>query len=179
MISETRDHGSKIAAEEVAAELGRTDTVIYSVAFSPARDGMVEAMKHAGDAYKTEPPKPPPPNTAPPLEDDKPGMVEIERPPWMNWPPQLVLLANALKGNAASEIAALSGGEYQGFSTQKNFDDALQRIANQIHNYYLLSFKPPDGAPLTMHSLKVRVPDYPHAAIQTRKSYFSGALDSK
>ena len=174
LIGETRDHGSKAKLDEVVAELGTTDTVIYSVAFSPAKNEMLDSMKHAGDAYKTEKP-PPPPKKPPPLEDDKPGMVEIERPPWMNWPPELVLLVNALKANAASGMASLSGGEYMNFTTQKGFEANLQRIANQIHNYYLLSFKPTADSESGIHTLKVRVPDYRDAVIQTRKNYWAGA----
>ena len=174
LIGETRDHGSKAKLEEVVAELGITDTVIYSVAFSPAKNDMLDSMKHAGDAYKTEPPKPEP-RKPPPLEDDKPGMADIERPPKMNWPPQLLLIVNALKGNAASEIASLSGGEYVNFTTQKGFDASLQRIANQIHNYYLLSFKPTGDSGPSLHSLRVKVPDYPDAVIQTRKNYWAPA----
>lgn len=174
LISETRDHGSKAKLEEVVAELGTTDTVIYSVAFAPMRNAVAEEMRHSMDAYKTAPPKKEAPKP-PALEDDKPGMVQIERPPKMNWPPQLVLLVDALKGNAASEIAALSGGEYLNFTTQKNFDASLQRIANQIHNYYLLSFKPTSVGELKQHTLRVRVPDYPDAVIQTRKNYWAPA----
>lgn len=172
LIAETRDHGSKAKLDEVVAKLGTTDTVIYSVAFSPTKSEMLDSMQHAGDAYKTE--KPAPARKPPPLEDDKPGMVDIERPPKMNWPPQLLLIVNALKGNAASEIASLSGGEYMNFTTQKNFEASLQRIANQIHNYYLLSFKPTGDSGLGLHTLRVRVPDYPDAAIQTRKNYWAG-----
>ena len=179
LIGETRDHGSKSKLDEVVAELGTTDTVIYSVAFSPAKNDMLDSMRHAGDAYKTETEKPqPPPRKPPPLEDDKPGMVDIERPPIMNWPPQLLLIVNALKGNAASEIASLSGGEYVNFTTQKGFDASLQRIANRIHNYYLLSFKPTADPPSGLHTLRVRVPDYPDAVIQTRKNYWAGMVDS-
>lgn len=177
LIGETRDHGSKAKLDEVVAELGTTDTVIYSVAFSPAKNDMLDTMRHAGDAYKTEQPKPEP-RKPPPLEDDKPGMVDIERPPKMNWPPQLLLIVNALKGNAASEIASLSGGEYMNFTTQKGFEASLQRIANQIHNYYLLSFKPTADPPQGLHILRVRVPDYPDAVIQTRKNYWAETLES-
>jgi len=36
-----------------------------------------------------------------------------------------------------------------------------------------------NGNPTTgMHSLRVKVPDYPDARIHFRESYFSGALDS-
>jgi VWFA-related protein len=175
LISERRDHGSKAKLDEVVAELGTTDTVIYSIAFSPARNGIVDDMRHGMDAYTTEAPKPEP-KKPPPLEDDKPGMTSTERPPKINWPPELLLLVNALKGNAASEIAALSGGEYMTFSTQKNFEANMQRISNEIHNYYLLSFKPPSEGDGKLHTLRVRVPDEPNAVIQTRKSYWSGAL---
>jgi hypothetical protein len=55
----------------------------------------------------------------------------------------------------------------------------LQRISNQIHNYYLLSYQPAADAAWSLHTVRVRVPDYPDAAIQTRKSYWSGALQPK
>jgi VWFA-related protein len=172
LIGETRDHGSKAKLEEVVAELGTTDTVIYSVAFSPARDEMLSDLRHANDAYNDDPKKPAP-KKPPPLEDDKPGMTETERPPLFAWPPELLLMVNALKKNAASELASLSGGEYVNFTTQKGFDASLQRIANQIHNYYLLSFKPTGDSGPTLHSLRVKVPDYPDAVIQTRKNYWA------
>lgn len=35
LIGETRDHGGKSKLEDVVAELGVTDTAIYSVAFAP------------------------------------------------------------------------------------------------------------------------------------------------
>ncbi len=177
LIGETRDHGSKTRLEDVVAELGTTDTVIYSVAFAPARNSVVEQMRHAGDAYKTEKPKPPQPKP-PPLEDSTKGMQDMERPPLFNLPPQILIPVNALKKNAAAELASLSGGEYMNFSTQKGFDSGLQRIANRIHNYYLLSFQPPAAGKPALHKLRVRVPDYPGAVIETRRSYWSGILDA-
>lgn len=177
LIGETRDHGSKTRMQDVVAELGVTDTVIYSVAFSPARNQVLSEMRHAGDAYKTEKPKPPPPKP-PPLEESKEGMQDYERPPLFNWPPQILMAVNALKKNAASELASLSGGEYMNFSTQKGFEAGLDRIANQIHNYYLLSFHPASSDRLSLHTLRIRVPDHPGAVIQTRKSYWSGTLEA-
>jgi regulator of protease activity HflC (stomatin/prohibitin superfamily) len=76
-----------------------------------------------------------------------------------------------LRKNSASELAALSGGKYANFTTQKGFDAELQRISNEIHNYYLLSYKPPADPGWSLHAVRVRVPDYSDAVIQTRKSY--------
>ena len=94
----------------------------------------------------------------------------------------LVMAVEALKKNAAHQLAAMSGGEYVNFTTQKGFDEGLHQLTNHIHNYYLLSFQPPTaagGAPSAgMHRIRVRVPDYPTARIRFRESYFSGELDA-
>jgi VWFA-related protein len=94
----------------------------------------------------------------------------------------LVMAVEALKKNAAHELAALSGGEYINFTTQKGFDEGLHQLANHIHNYYLLSFQPhveANGAPSPgMHRIRVKIPDYPNARVRFRESYFSGELDA-
>jgi len=185
LISEMRDHGSRAKLEDAVAELGATDTVIYSVAFSPARDDIMR-WPHYGDAQPgaaifTAPP--PSSNAKPTQEPDSssPDETELsytEHPPVLELPPELRLLGNALKPNAASELASLSGGEYINFATQSGFERGLQRIANQIHDYYVLSFKPSAGPDMSLHTLTVRVVGYPNAVIQTRRSYWSGILDS-
>jgi hypothetical protein len=83
---------------------------------------------------------------------------------------------NALRRNSASELATLSGGSSMSFASQRDFEDSLERISNQIHNYYLLSFRPSATSTLAYHSLRVRVPEFPQAAIQTRRSYWSGIV---
>ena len=94
----------------------------------------------------------------------------------------LVMAVNALKKNAAHELAALSGGEYINFTTQRGFDEGLHQLSNHVHNYYLLSFQPPAGAngePASgMHRIRVHIPDYPDARVRFRESYFAGELDS-
>ncbi|HTB14635.1 MAG TPA: hypothetical protein VK752_23850 [Bryobacteraceae bacterium] len=178
LIGETRDHGSKAKLDEVVMELGVTDTVIYSVAFSPGRDEALHDLMHVNDGYNVPVPKDP----GPPPDVEKTPVAEStwrEKTPWMSWPPQLLLIVNALRRNTASELATLSGGEYANFTTQKGFDAELHRISNEIHNYYLLSFKPAGEAGWGLHTLKVRVAEYPDAVIQTRKSYWAGMLDSK
>lgn len=160
------------------SELGITDTVIYSVAFSPARNEVLGDLAHSNDAYYEDESKPPPkkkPPADPAKDDDAPvqPMTSAEKAPFFAYlPPEITLTMNALKKNAASELAALSGGEYVNFTTRKGFEQSLYRISNEIHNYYVLSFKPSDSAG-GLHSLRVRVPDYPDARIQTRKNYWA------
>lgn len=146
LISETRDHGSKIRAEEVIASLGRTNTVVDSVSFSPAKNEMALSLFHGQMG---------------------PGPIGL-----------LVAAVHAMRKNVSKELAALSGGEYINFGSQKGFDNGLHTISNHLHNYYLLSFQPPsnDKEP-GLHRLTVKIPDYPDAKIRTRESYWSGALD--
>jgi VWFA-related protein len=149
LISETRDHGSEAKPAEVIAALGRTNTVVDSVAFGPGKTEILNNLKYGGGS----------------------GPIGL-----------LVMAIEALKTNAAHELAALSGGEYINFTTQKGFDEGLHQLANHIHNYYLLSFQPhaeANGAPSPgMHRIRVRIPDYPTAHVRFRESYFSGELDA-
>jgi VWFA-related protein len=149
LISETRDHGSEAKPAEVIAALGRTNTVVDSVAFGPGKTEIINDLKYGGGS----------------------GPIGL-----------LIMAVEALKTNAAHELAALSGGEYINFTTQKGFDGGLHQLANHIHNYYLLSFQPhaeASGAPSPgMHRIRVRIPDYPNARIRFRESYFSGELDA-
>jgi len=146
LISETRDHGSTVKPSKVIADLGRTNTVVDSVSFSPGKNEILNDLKYGGGS----------------------GPIGL-----------LVMAVNAVKKNAPKELAALSGGEYLNFTTQKGFDNNLHHLSNHIHNYYLLSFQPSAGASNTpgLHSLRVKIPDYPDARIRTRENYWSGTLD--
>ena len=149
LISETRDHGSLKKPAQVVAALGRTNTVVDSVAFGPGKTEVLNDLKYGGGS----------------------GPIGL-----------LVMAVNALKKNASKELAALSGGEYINFTTQKGFDEGLHQLSNHVHNYYLLSFTPhaeANGEPSPgMHRIRVRIPDYPDANVRFRESYFAGELDS-
>ncbi len=149
LISETRDHGSTAKPAQVVAALGRTNTVVDSVAFGPGKTEVLSDLKYGGGS----------------------GPIGL-----------LFMAVNALKKNAAHEMASLSGGEYINFSTQKGFDQGLHQLSNHVHNYYLLSFQPhaeANGNPSPgMHAIRVKVPDYPDAHLRFRESYFAGELDA-
>jgi VWFA-related protein len=148
LVSETRDHGSEVKPAKVIEELGRTNTVVDSVAFSPGKTEILSDLHYGGGS----------------------GALGL-----------LVMAVNAVKKNAAHELAALSGGEYVNFTTQKGFDKGLLQLSNHVHNYYLLSFQPhaeANGNPTPgMHSIRVHIPDYPDARIRFRESYYAGDLD--
>jgi VWFA-related protein len=149
LISETRDHGSRKQPADVIASLGKTNTVVDAVSFSPGKSEILSDLRFGGGS----------------------GPIGL-----------MVMAVNAAKKNAAKTLATLSGGEYINFTSQKGFDNGLHQLGNRIHNYYLLSFTPQaaaNGEPAPgLHSIQVKVPDYPDAKIGSRESYFAGSLDN-
>ncbi len=149
LISETRDHGSHTKPEKVISSLGRTNTVVDSVAFSPGKTEALTELRYGGGS----------------------GVVGL-----------LVMAVNAVKRNAPKTLSAESGGEYINFTTQKGFDKSLGTLSNHIHNYYQLSFQPqpasdtPNVLPSGLHTITVKIPDYPDARIRARESYWAGDL---
>jgi VWFA-related protein len=146
LISETRDHGSHATAQEVIEELGETNTVVDAVAYSPARDQILSQLKSDAGGGST-------------------GALDLMS--------LLMMAVNAMRMNAASELATLSGGEYQNFTTRRGFDHALGHLANQVHNFYLLSFQPQGTPTPGYHSLRVSVPGMPDALVRSRSTYWS------
>jgi VWFA-related protein len=145
LISETRDHGSHATAQEVIEELGRTNTVVNSVAYSPARDQFLSQLKSDAGGGST-------------------GTMDLLS--------LLFMAINAMRDNASSELATLSGGEYLNFTTRKGFDQALGHLANQIHNFYLLSFQPQGNPAVGYHTIHVSVLDHPDALVRSRSTYW-------
>lgn len=145
LISETRDHGSKVKEAAVIAQLGRNNIVVDSFAFSPYRDSMKDQLT--------------------------PGRGEGA----VVFGVKLLLAAvQALRDNVPKAVARLSGGEYDNFGTKRGFEDGVGRLTNRIHNYYLLSFTVPGGAEPGLHEIKVTVPDYPESTIRSRRDYWVG-----
>jgi VWFA-related protein len=146
LVSETRDHGSHATAKEVIAELGRSNTVVNTVAYSPARDQFLSQLKSDAGGGST-------------------GTMQLL--------PLLFMAINAMRDNAASELATLSGGEYLNFTTRKGFDRDLGHLANQLHNFYLLSFQPSATSAPGYHTIQVSIPGHPEYLVRNRTTYWS------
>lgn len=164
LVGEMRDHGSNAHLEEAVADLGTTDTAIYSVAFAPVASELKRNLRKSARATGG------PAHGAPANAET----VYADRQPGFELPPQILPMVNALRQNTASELASLSGGDYMSFNSKRTFDEDLLRVSNQIRNYYLLSFKP--GGEPGLHSIRVRVAGYPDAVVQTRRTYWAGSL---
>jgi len=150
LISETRDHGSHFAKlDDVITLVGVTNTAVYTLPFSPSLSQVLDTERGSNrdEAYWNAPP-----NVVAPL----------------------LMARQAMKKNIPKAIAAMTGGEYELFSSRKGFETRMNSFSNHLHNRYLLSFEPKNPHP-GLHQIRVRLKD-PAAAetVLFRSNYWAG-----
>jgi VWFA-related protein len=151
LISETRDHGSHFAKlDDVISLIGVTNTAVYALPFSPSLSQVLDTERGSNpdEAHWNAPP-------------DIQGAVVMAR--------------NALKKNMPKAIAAMTGGEYELFSSRKGFETRMNSFSNHLHNRYLLSFEPKTPRP-GLHQIRVRLKDSAPGTVIFRMNYWAGAL---
>jgi VWFA-related protein len=150
LVSETRDHGSGTNSSDVIAQLGKSNIIIESISYGPAKSQLV---------YE--------------LTDPSRNVIMHGQ---MNLMPLFVMSREALRQNVPHTLAELTGGQYINFTTAKGFDKGLHDLTNQLHNEYQLSFQPTSPVASGIHRLSVSVPSMPDAVVRVRLVYFSGDL---
>jgi VWFA-related protein len=156
LFSQTHDDGSKANAEDVVHRLGENNVTIYSVAFSTEKTWLKDQFtkpRHENAPYQMGP------NLSPLLHT-------------FDYGTPLKVALSAMRDNAASEIAAMSGGEFVEFGSQRDLEQQLGILANHIPNRYTLSFRP-TSHDAGFHTIEVRIPAHPELQIAARTSYWS------
>ena len=151
LVSENRDHGSHIAKTDgVVAAIGNSNTVVYALAFSPSLSQVLDTERGSNrdEAYIDAPP-------------DIVGTLMMAR--------------SAMKKNIAKTIAAMTGGEYQLFTSRKSFEARMVDFNNHLHSRYVLSFVPQKPHP-GLHRIQVRLKQSPlGTSVVSRTSYWAVA----
>jgi VWFA-related protein len=126
LISETRDHGSKIKVEKVVTDVETATTVIYALPFSPSLSQVLDTER---------------------------GSNQDEMLAGPNWLPLFVMAVHGMRANVTKEIASMTGGEYELFSSRKAFETKMVTFSNRLHSRYPLSFEPKSPHP-GLHEIK-------------------------
>jgi len=147
LVSETRDHGSVWARKinEVVDLVGSSNTSMYALAFSPSRSNLLDTMR--GD-----------------------NPQEMHEGPDLMAP--IVMGVQAMRKNSPKAMAAMTGGEYESFSTRDSFENHMLDFTNHLHSRYLLSFVPKDPHP-GVHSIRVRLKRPETGKVLARSSYWA------
>jgi VWFA-related protein len=155
LISENRDHGSHAAkVDDIVAEIGDSNTVVYALSFSPSLSQVLDTERglNRDEAYWDAPP-------------DIIGTLLMAR--------------NAMKKNVTRTIAAMTGGEYELFTTRKGFETRLVDFNNHLHSRYMLSFAPQEPHP-GLHQIHVKLKQ-PQSGTEvlSRSNYWVAGAPSK
>jgi VWFA-related protein len=145
LISETRDHGSKEKIEDAVAAIGQANATMYALAFSPTLSNILDTGR--GN-----------------------NLGEMGPSPDLIGP--MIMAVQAMRKNVPSTVAAMTGGEYQLFATQKKFDLRMNDFTNHLHSRYLLSFAPKNPH-AGLHQIRVRLRDPQDCKVLARTSYWA------
>jgi VWFA-related protein len=147
LVSETRDHGSALdkKSDDIIAALGNSNTVVYALAFAPSRSNVLDTARFN-------------------------NLNEMHPLPDLLAP--LVMAREAMRKNTPKTVAEMTGGEYQLFSTHKNFDLRMNDFTNHLHSRYLLNFEPKNPHP-GLHRLTVRLAVTKNYSVLARTSYWA------
>lgn len=144
LISESRDHGSRhITIPQLVERIGSSNTLIFSVSFSPSRAEVMDWAK-----------------------GNSGGGEDI------NLMGALKMAMNAMRRNVPKTLAGMSGGEYEPFAREKGFENRIAEAATHAHNRYMLSFYPTDPTP-GLHTLQVKLTQDYGARIVARANYWA------
>jgi VWFA-related protein len=149
LISETRDHGSRKQPADVIAALGKTNTVVDAVSFSPGKSEILDNLRFGGGRGVI------------------PLMVMAVNSAKKNAAKTLASLSGGEYINFTSQKGFDNGLHQLGNRIHNYYllSFTPQPAANG---------EPAPG----LHSIRVTVPEYPDARIGSRQSYFSGPSDS-
>lgn len=154
LISESRDRGSETALEDVAIDAQAAGVAIYSATYSAFRT----AFTTKPGAGQSQPPvqKEPIPPKAP---RQSPDYSNIPVPP----PEQRMDILGGIgelvrlgKTNDTQELARATGGAIFSFERQKGLENAIEKLGQELHTQYLLSFVPEQTSP-GEHRLEIEV----------------------
>jgi hypothetical protein len=78
---------------------------------------------------------------------------------------------DGLARNVPKSVAELTGSEYFAFKDRKTLSRRLVSIANDVPNYYVLSFHP-QSPHSGFHALNLQLKDRPELRLNARKAYW-------
>jgi len=147
LVSETRDHGSRVKIDDAVAAVGQANAVMYGLAFSPGISNILDTGR---------------------------GTNTAEMHPGVDFLDLAYQARQAMRKNVPSTVTSMTGGEYELFTTRKRFEVRMNDFTNHLHSRYLLSFVPNHPHP-GLHQVRVRLKDPSSARVLARTSYWAEA----
>lgn len=179
LVSETRDGGSETTLNEALRMISDANITMYSFGFSSTG----AAVSHEASKFNQDEPGPVHgcfgKEGVDPEYDGHYSKQVLDCISQLAPPVRLATMAwiaasQGLKKNTAESIAGLTGGEFFHFHNAKDLRAGLVRLANDVPNAYVLSFRPSAATP-GLHALKVEIKDRPGLVYRARSEYWVDA----
>jgi VWFA-related protein len=154
VIGESRDRSSKAPLEQVISRAQRENVTIYFVTYSRFLTPFTSTWQEVCDAHGRN--------------------CEPRDPEWGDTKLAAVFgeLRALAKTNIADAFTKYTGGRRVSFLKQKGLERVIERLGEEIHNQYLLSFTPPPADVLEFHQIRVAVRNRPELLVRTRAGYW-------
>lgn len=173
VIGEKWDKASTASLREALTEAEFANVTIYSLNVSTAQ------------AELTSRPQPQPPPLLPTTAYHVPAgapltPTTIDQNYYLgNWVPLLVNIfqeVEDLTGDNTLEVfTRFTGGEEYSFDSNETLDAALQKLNEELHAQYLLSYSPNNLDEGGFHQIRVVVANHSNAKVRTRSGYWIAA----
>ena len=176
LVSETRDQASEGKFRETLIDAQLSNVTIYSVNISR----LVTAL--------TAKPQPGRPDPLPPAAHNLPGGQPNTPTTVQNYTrlgnrlefaPMLKEIYKDAKGlfvdNPSTIFTDQTGGEQYTFYRERGLQDVIQRISEEIHSQYMISYSPNNKNEGGFHEIEVRL-DRPEYRARTRPGYFLASI---
>jgi VWFA-related protein len=177
LISETRDKGSEGKVRDALMDIQMNNVSVYSVDISRMMAGL------------TSRPPDPRPDTLPPAMYPVPTQVPATPTTVMQttggqgssaqFVPLLVEIFKGTKAifvdNPVEVFTRGTGGTEFSFGKQKGLEEAVEKVGNEIHSQYLISYSPNNTAEGGFHEIQVEV-NRASLKVRTRPGYWLASL---
>ena len=175
LIGETRDLGSESRTREALYDLQVNNVIFYAVDMSRFMTTL------------TAPPPVPRPDNRPPAMHPLPAGVPstpttVAQTYGLNggraeFLPLMVEIFKDVKAifkdNPVELFTKGTGGSEFGFHSQRTLEEAIQRIGEELHSQYVITYTPDNPEECGFHTIAVDVPNRPDVKrVQTRPGYW-------
>lgn len=172
LISETKDRGSEIGLGDAAVAVQKAGVTVYSITYSVFKTPFTSKV---AISLPQRPARPKTPGGG--LNTMDGGAPSVGNPPVP--PPEhgvdmlagAIELARLAKENTTEALAQATGGRTFSFTRQRALEEAVQKLGDEMHSQYLLSFAPQASAPGS-HTIQVRLARPGEFVIRARPGYW-------
>jgi VWFA-related protein len=184
LLSETVDQGSETMLGEALRLIGDTNTTLFSFGFPSTRAAVAHEFDKLGYNHPTEPGPPHGCFSRDGADAEYDGHYSRQvldclsqlAPPLRLATMAFLTARNGLRTNTAASLAQLTGGEFFRFGNAKDLRERLVAASHDVHNYYILSFRPTSATP-GPHALHLEIRGHPQLTLRSRTQYWIDDTD--